>query len=74
METLVSEIPAGDGKIANFFYSVVIFSLFRRPLDERDYRYDGGGGADRWGPDTDRRRDAHPYNPDPMIACRQVND
>jgi hypothetical protein len=39
--------------------------VFRRPLDERDYRYDGGGGADRWGPDTDRRRDAHPYNPDP---------
>jgi hypothetical protein len=38
--------------------------LFRRPLDERDYRYDGGG-ADRWGPDTDRRRDPHPYNTDP---------
>lgn len=42
--------------------------LHRRPLDERDYRFDAAGGAaERWGgPDTDRRRDAHPYTLDPQ--------
>ena len=45
-----------------------MYVLYRRPLDERDYRYEGGGGVDRWGgPDMDRRRDAaHPYMADPQ--------
>ncbi len=27
MESLVSDIPAGDGKTANFFYSVIRFTM-----------------------------------------------
>ncbi len=31
-ESLVSDIPAGDGKWLTFFYSVTFYSVFRRSL------------------------------------------